>query len=114
MVQLRPAAPTSLSIGAAQLDGLQSPKERARLKMATKMATKKPKIEHDGVDRMPYDAEKSDRYVLIRDGEEVFRGTHADCYTALLKKQSRSSAYALRFGGWECKHVSQLAPDSSR
>jgi hypothetical protein len=83
------------------------------VQMATKMA-KKPKIEHDGVDRMPYDAEKSDRYVLIRDGEEVFRGTHADCYTALLKKQSRSSAYALRFGGWECKHVSQLAPDSSR
>jgi hypothetical protein len=82
--------------------------------MATKMATKKPKIKHDDVDRMPFDAEKSDRYVLIRDGEEVFRGTHADCYAALLKKQSRSSAYALRFGGWECKHVSQLAPESSR
>ena len=78
------------------------------------MAAKKPKIEHDDIDRMPYYAEKSDRYVLIRDGEEVFRGTHADCYTALLKRQSRSSAYALRFGGWECKHVSQLEPDSSR
>ena len=76
------------------------------------MAIKKPKIQHDDVNRMPYFAEKSDRYVLVRNGEEVFRGTHADCYTALLKRQSRSSAYALRFGGWECKHVSQLAPDA--
>jgi hypothetical protein len=78
------------------------------------MAIKKPKILHDDVDRMPYFAEKSDRYVLVRNGEEVFRGTHADCYTALLKRQSRSSAYALRFGGWECKHVSQLAPDAAK
>jgi len=77
------------------------------------MAIKKAKIEHDDVDRMPYYPEKSDRYVLIRDGAEVFRGTHADCFAALLKRQHRSSAYALRFGGWECKHVSQLAPDSA-
>ena len=78
------------------------------------MAIKKAKIQHDDVNRMPYFPEKSDRYVLIRDGEEVFRGTHADCYTALLKRQSRSTAYALRFGGWECKHVSQLTEETSR
>jgi len=78
------------------------------------MAIKKAKIQHDDVNRMPYFPEKSDRYVLIRDCEEVFRGTHADCYTALLKRQSRSTAYALRFGGWECKHVSQLSEEASR
>jgi len=76
-----------------------------------KMAIKKPKIQHDDVDRMPYHPDKSDRYVLIRDGEEVFRGSHADCYSTLLKRQHRSSAYALRFGGWECKHISQLSAD---
>ena len=75
------------------------------------MAVKKPKIVHDDIDRMPYDANKTDRYVLIRDGEEIFRGTHADCYATLLKRQHRSSAYALRFGGWECKHVSLLSLD---
>ena len=75
------------------------------------MAAKKPKIVHDDIDRMPYDANKTDRYVLIRDGEEIFRGTHADCYATLLKRQHRSSAYALRFGGWECKHVSLLSLD---
>ena len=73
------------------------------------MALKKPKIQHDDVDRMPYHPDKSDRYVLIKDGEEVFRGSHADCYSNLLKRQHRSSAYALRFGGWECKHISQLS-----
>ena len=72
------------------------------------MAAKKAKIEHDDVDRMPYFAEKSDRYALFRDGLEVFRGSHEDCFTALLKRQARSTAYALRFGGWECKHISQL------
>jgi len=75
------------------------------------MALKKPKIQHDDVDRMPYHRDKSDRYVLIRDGKEVFRGSHADCYSTLLQRQHRSSAYALRFGGWECKHVSQLSAD---
>ena len=30
------------------------------------MALKKPKIQHDDVDRMPYHPDKSDRYVLIR------------------------------------------------
>jgi hypothetical protein len=72
------------------------------------MAAKKPKIQHDDVDRMPYHADKSDKYALLRDGVEVFRGSHADCYTALLKTQHRSSAYALRFGGWQCKHISEL------
>lgn len=72
------------------------------------MAAKKSKIQHDDVDRMPYFADKSDRYVLTKDGVEVFRGSHADCYAALLRRQHRSSAYALHFGGWECKHVSQL------
>jgi hypothetical protein len=72
------------------------------------MAAKKEKIQHDDIDRMPFHPEKSDRYVLICEGAEVFRGTHADCYTTLLKRQPRSSAYALRFGGWECKHVSEL------
>jgi hypothetical protein len=76
------------------------------------MAIKKPKIQHDDVDRMPYFPEKSDRYVLVQNGTEVFRGTHADCYSALLKRQSRSTAYALRFGGWECKHISQLTPEN--
>ena len=75
------------------------------------MAVKKPKIQHDDVDRMPFHPDKSDRYVLIRDGQEVFRGSHADCYSTLLKRQHRSSAYALRFGGWECKHISQLSAD---
>jgi hypothetical protein len=77
------------------------------------MAIKKPKILHDDVDRMPYFAEKSDRYVLVRNGEEVFRGTHADCYTALLKRQSRSSAYALRFGGGNastCRNWLRILP----
>ena len=73
---------------------------------------KKGKIEHDDVDRMPYFPEKSDRYALVLDGTEVFRGTHSECYSTLLKRQPRSSAYALRFGGWECKHVSQLSRDS--
>ncbi len=73
------------------------------------MSAKKAKIEHDDIDRMPFDTEKSDKYALLRDGQEVFRGSHADCYTALIKKQPRSSAYALRFGGWECKHVSTLS-----
>ena len=78
------------------------------------MAVKKPKIQHDDVDRMPFHPDKSDRYVLIRDGQEVFRGSHADCYSTLLKRQHRSSAYALRFGGWECKHVSQLPAEMPR
>jgi hypothetical protein len=78
------------------------------------MAAKKSKIVHDDIDRMPYDANKTDRYVLIRDGEEIFRGTHADCYATLLKRQHRSSAYALRFGGWECKHVSVLSLDDAQ
>jgi hypothetical protein len=73
------------------------------------MAAKKEKIQHDDIDRMPFDAQKSDRYALLQNGQEVFRGTHADCYTALIKRQPRSSAYALRFGGWECKHISELA-----
>ena len=77
------------------------------------MAVKKPKIQHDDIDRMPFHPDKSDRYVLIRDGQEVFRGSHSDCYSTLLKRQHRSSAYALRFGGWECKHVSQLSADMS-
>ena len=77
------------------------------------MALKKSKIEHDDVDRMPYYPEKSDRYVLMLNGAEVFRGTHVDCYTAVLKRQPRSSAYALRFGGWECKHISQLSSESA-
>ena len=75
------------------------------------MTPKKSKIQHDDVDRMPYYPEKSDRYVLLSNGKEVFRGTHADCYAALLRRQHRSSAYALRFGGWECKHVSELPMD---
>ena len=76
------------------------------------MATKKEKVEHDDVNRMPYYPDKRDRYVLILDGAEVFRGTHADCYTALLKRQPRPTAYALHFGGWECKHVSEVATDT--
>ena len=75
------------------------------------MAIKKPKIEHDGVDRMPYFEDKSDRYVLVLNGQEIFRGTHSDCYTALLRRQPRSTAYALRFGGWQCRHVSQLGEE---
>ncbi|HTO43539.1 MAG TPA: hypothetical protein VML56_05635 [Burkholderiales bacterium] len=75
------------------------------------MTIKKRKIQHDDVDRMPYYPEKSNRYVLILNGAEAFRGTHAACYTALLRRQPRSTAYALRFGGWEFKHVSQLSAD---
>jgi len=78
------------------------------------MAVKKPKIQHDDIDRMPFHPDKSDRYVLIRDGQEVFRGSHSDCYSTLRKRQHRSSAYALRFGGWECKHVSQLPAEMPR
>jgi hypothetical protein len=78
------------------------------------MAIKKPKIEHDDVNRMPYYPEKMRSIRIGSQREEVFRGTHADCYTALLKRQSRSTAYALRFGGWECKHVPNSRPTPRR
>lgn len=44
-------------------------------------------------------------YKLIHNGEEKFRGTHNDCWIKLLKSQSQSTDWAIKYEGWKIEEI---------
>ena len=51
------------------------------------------------------------KFILSRNGAEVFKGTENECYIKLQRSQSQSADWAMKYEGWKIEEEKNFLND---